>query len=85
MSNKMDKKTIDKTADLIKRYLDVNQNSNYEWLLNDRACWQGNIQCEEDEVQYKKVLKDISRMETHYKSLNVFFDQIVKQARETAK
>ena len=85
MGNNMDKKTIDKTADIIRRYLDVNKSSNYEYLLNQEASWRDNIRNSSEASEYKKVLKDISRIETNYKRLNIFFDQIVKQAREAAE
>jgi hypothetical protein len=54
-------------------------------LQNLIACWQGNINNDDRRKEYLKVVSDKEKLEIQYKRLNVFLDELVRQAKEAAE
>jgi len=81
----MDIQTIDEVSYILKKYLRVRESYKYHSLQNLIACWQGNINNDDRRKEYLKVVSDKEKLEIQYKRLNVFLDELVRQAKEAAE
>lgn len=83
--DKLDNETIDKIAPIIKKYLNYEESNDYNFVLNDINCWDGNIHNNDDAKLFQECLRKKDAIKTQHERLTIFFDQIVKQAKEAAE
>ena len=81
----MDNGQIDTVAYILKKYLRVTESYDYHDLQNLIASWQGNINNDDDRRHYLGVVADKEKLETQYKRLNIFLDELVAQAKRAEK
>ena len=84
MGEKLDNETIDQIAPIIKKYLNYEESTDYHFVLNDIACWDGNIHNNDDAKLFQECINRRDAIKSQHERLTILFDQIVKQAKEAA-
>tara|TARA_B100000035_G_C20754810_1_gene445612 strand:- start:326 stop:586 length:261 start_codon:yes stop_codon:yes gene_type:complete len=86
MSEKLDKKTVDAIGRCLRKYLDVENDAHYMFLLNDKAKAYSYINYDESVVkQYDDICSEIEKVKDLYHKANDLLDELVRFAREAAE